>query len=145
MFTNNKWKNLLFSYFLSFGVVSFLLMFLRDLSPKLTEPNFMYAMALTLFVNLAAFQFIYKQNVSLTEHWIRRILYIGQIAITTPLMFILFGCVEPERYVWYFITSALLIELLAFIAYLIADRQTTRMTLDKINEVLKNNRENTKS
>ena len=141
MFTNNKWKNLLFSYFLSFGVVSFLLMFLRDLSPKLTEPNFMYAMALTLFVNLAAFQFIYKQNVSLTEHWIRRILYIGQIAITTPLMFILFGCVEPERYVWYFITSALLIELLAFIAYLIADRQTTRMTLDKINEVLKKNRE----
>ena len=141
MFTNNKWKNLLFSYFLSFGVVSFLLMFLRDLSPKLTEPNFMYAMALTLFVNLAAFQFIYKQNVSLTEHWIRRILYIGQIAITTPLMFILFGCVEPERYVWYFITSALLIELLAFIAYLIADRQTTRMTLDKLNEVLKKNRE----
>ncbi len=141
MFTNNKWKNLLFSYFLSFGVVSFLLMFLRDLSPKLTEPNFMYAMALTLFVNLAAFQFIYKQNVSLTEHWIRRILYIGQIAITTPLMFILFGCVEPERYVWYFITSALLIELLAFIAYLIADRQITRMTLDKINEVLKKNRE----
>ncbi len=142
MYTNNKWKNLLFSYFLSFGVVSFVLMFLRDLSPKLTEPKFMYAMALTLFVNLAAFQFVYyKPNVPLAEHWIRRILYIGQIAVTTPLMFILFGCVEPERYVWYFITSALLIELLAFIAYLITDRQTTRVTLDKINEVLKKNRE----
>ena len=143
---NNKWKNLLHSYFLSFGVVAFLLMFLRNLSPKLEEPNFMYAMAATMFVNLAAFHFMYyKQNVPLAEYWIRRVLYIGQTAVITPLGFILFGCVEPEKYVWYFIMSALLIELLAFIAYLIADRQTTRATLDKINEVLKNNRENTKS
>jgi len=143
---NNKWKNLLHSYFMSFGVVAFLMLFLRNLSPKLAEPNFMYAMAATMFVNLAAFQFVYyKPNVPLAELWIRRILYIGQAAVTTPLGFILFGCVAQEKYVWYFILSALLIELLAFIAYLIADRQTTRATLDKINEVLKNNRENTKS
>ena len=95
---------------------------------------------------MAAFHFVYyKPNVPLTEFWIRRILYIGQAAVTTPLGFILFGCVAQEKYVWYFILSALLIELLAFIAYLIADRQTTRATLDKINEVLKHNRENTQS
>ena len=139
---NNKWKNLLHSYFLTFGVVSFLLMFLQNVKPKVWEPNFLYAMAVTLFVNLAAFQFMYyKQNVPLLEFWIRRILYIGQTAVTTPLVFILFGCVKPEKYVWYFITSAVLIELLAFVAYLIADRQTTRMTLDRINEILKKNRE----
>lgn len=143
---NNKWKNLLHSYFLSFGVVSFLLMFLQNIKPKVTEPDFMYAMAVTLFVNLAAFHLVYyKPNVPLAEFWIRRVLYIGQIAVTTPVIFILFGCVKPERYVWYFITSALLIELLTFVALVIADRQTTRMTLDKINEVLKNNREKDKS
>ena len=142
---NNKWKNLLHSFFLSFGVVSFLLMFLRNFRPQVTEPEFMYAMALTLFVNLAVFQLVYKPNVPLVEFWIRRVLYIGQIAVTTPVIFILFGCVKPERYVWYFITSALLIELLTFVALVIADRQTTRLTLDKINEVLKNNREKEKS
>ena len=146
MSMNNKWKNFLHSYFLSFGVVSFLLMFLQNVKPQVWEPRFLYAMAVTMFVNLAAFHFVYyKPNVPLTEFWIRRILYIGQAAVITPLGFILFGCVAQEKYVWYFILSALLIELLAFIAYLIADRQTTRATLDKINEVLKNNRENTKS
>ena len=143
---NNKWKNLLHSYFLSFGVVSFLLMFLRNVKPQVAEPNFLYAMAVTLFVNLAAFHFVYyKPNVPLAEFWIRRVLYIGQVAITTPVIFILFGCVKPEKYLWYFVTSVVLIEFLAFVAYLIADRQTTRATLDKINEVLKNNREKDKS
>ena len=138
---NRKWKYLLSSYFLSFGVVSFLLMFLRNVKPQVMEPNFLYAMALTLFVNLAMFQLIYKQNVPLVNFWIRRILHTGLIAIVTPLVFILFGCVKPERYVWYFITSVLLIELLAFVVYLIVDRRTTRMTIDKINETLKKNRE----
>lgn len=139
---NNKWKNLLHSYFLSFGVVSFLLMFLQNIKPQVWEPRFLYAMAVTLFVNLAAFHFVYyKPNVPLAEFWIRRVLYIGQIAITTPVIFILFGCVKPERYLWYFITSALLIELLEFVALVIVDRQTTRTTLDKINEVLRKNRE----
>ena len=138
---NSKWKNLLHSYFLSFGVVSFLLMILQNFKPQVWEPQFLYAMAVTMFLNLASFQFVYyKPNVPLAEFWIRRILYIGQMAVTTPVGFILFGCVAPEKYVWYFIVSALLIELLALIAYLIADRQTTRATLDKINEVLKNNR-----
>ena len=105
------------------------------------EPNFLYAMALTLFVNLAMFQLLYKPNVPLAEFWIRRSLSIGQIAVTTPLMFILFGCVKPEKYLWYFITSALLIELLEFVVLVIVDRHTTRATLDKINEVLKKNRE----
>ncbi len=141
MFANNKWKNLLFSFFLSFGVVMFLLMFLRNVKPQLMEPNFLYAMALTLFVNLAMFQLLYKPNVPLAEFWIRRSLSIGQIAVTTPLMFILFGCVKPEKYLWYFITSALLIELLEFVVLVIVDRHTTRATLDKINEVLKKNRE----
>ena len=141
MFANNKWKNLLVSYFLSFGVASFLLMFLRNVKPQLMEPNFLYAMALTLFVNLAMFQLLYKPNVPLAEFWIRRSLSIGQIAVTTPLMFILFGCVKPEKYLWYFITSALLIELLEFVVLVIVDRHTTRATLDKINEVLKKNRE----
>lgn len=141
MFANNKWKNLLVSYFLSFGVAMFLLMFLRNVKPQLMEPNFLYAMALTLFVNLAMFQLLYKPNVPLAEFWIRRSLSIGQIAVTTPLMFILFGCVKPEKYLWYFITSALLIELLEFVVLVIVDRHTTRATLDKINEVLKKNRE----
>jgi len=141
MFANNKWKNLLHSFFLSFGVSMFLLMFLRNLKPQVMEPNFLYAMALTLFVNLAMFQLLYKPNVPLAEFWIRRSLSIGQIAVTTPLMFILFGCVKPEKYLWYFITSALLIELLEFVVLVIVDRHTTRATLDKINEVLKKNRE----
>ena len=139
MFGNNKWKNLLHSYFLSFGVVMFILMFLRNVKPLVLEPNFLYAMALTLFVNLAMFQLIYKRNVPLLEFWIRRILSIGQIAVTTPVIFILFGCVKPEKYMWYFITSVLLIELLEFVALLIVDRHTTRVTLDKINEILKKN------
>ena len=138
---NNKWKNLLYSYFLAFGVVMFFLMFLRNVKPQVMEPDTMYAMALSLFVNLAVFQLVYRQNVPLLNFWIRRILLIGQAAVTTPVIFILFGCVEPERYLWYFITSAALIELLAFAAYLIVDRQTTRTTLDKINEMLKKNRE----
>ena len=138
---NTKVKNLLVSYFLSFGVVSFLLMFLRNVKPQVMEPDFLYAMALTLFVNLAMFQLLYKPNVPLAEFWIRRSLSIGQIAVTTPLMFILFGCVKPEKYLWYFITSALLIELLEFVVLVIVDRHTTRATLDKINEVLKKNRE----
>ena len=141
MFANNKWKNLLVSYFLSFGVVMFLLMFLRNVKPQVMEPDFMYAMALTLFVNLAMFQLLYKPNVPLAEFWIRRSLSIGQIAVTTPVIFILFGCVKPEKYLWYFITSALLIELLEFVVLVIVDRHTTRATLDKINEVLKKNRE----
>ncbi len=138
---NTKMKNLLVSYFLSFGVVSFLLMFLRNVKPQVMEPDFMYAMALTLFVNLAMFQLLYKPNVPLAEFWIRRILSIGQIAVTTPVIFILFGCVKPEKYVWYFVTTALLIELLEFVVLVIVDRHTTRATLDKINEVLKKNRE----
>ncbi len=138
---NNKWKNLLHSYFLSFGVVSFMLMILQNVKPQVVEPKFMYAMAVTLFVNLAVFQLVYKPNVPLANFWIRRVLSIGQIAVTTPVIFILFGCVKPEKYVWYFITSALLIELLEFVVLLIVDRHTTRMTLDKINEVLKKNRE----
>ena len=138
---NTKVKNLLVSYFLSFGVVSFLLMFLRNVKPQVMEPNFLYAMALTLFVNLAMFQLLYKPNVPLAEFWIRRILSIGQIAVTTPVIFILFGCVKPEKYVWYFVTTALLIELLEFVVLVIVDRRTTRATLEKINEVLKKNRE----
>lgn len=138
---NNKCKNLLHSFFMSFGVVVFFLMFLRNVKPQVMEPNMLYAIALTQFINLAMFQFIYKQNVPLPEFWIRRILYIGQVAITTPVIFILFGCVKPERYVVYFITSVLLIELLAFVVLLIVDRHMTRATLDKINEVLKKNRE----
>ncbi len=138
---NNKWKNLLHSYFMAFGVVSFMLMFLRNVKPQVMEPNFLYAMAVTLFVNLAVFQLVYKPNVPLANFWIRRVLSIGQIAVTTPVIFILFGCVKPEKYVWYFITSALLIELLEFVTLLIVDRHTTRATLDKINEVLKKNRE----
>ena len=141
MFGNNKWKNLLHSYFLSFGVVMFILMFLRNVKPLVLEPNFLYAMSLTLFVNLAMFQLIFKQNVPLLEFWIRRIFSIGQIAVTTPVIFILFGCVKPEKYVWYFITSVLLIELLEFVVLLLVDRHTTRATLDKINEILKKNRE----
>lgn len=137
----NKWKILLFSYFLSFGVVSFFLMFLRNVKPHVMDPENLYAVALTLFINLAMFQLVYKPNVRLAEHWIRRVLYIGQIAFTTPVIFILFGCVKPERYVVYFITSVLLIELLTFVIYLITDRQTTRATIDKINETLKKNRE----
>ena len=137
---NSKWKYLLSSYFLSFGVVSFLLMFLRNVKPQVMEPNFLYAMALTLFVNLAMFQLIYKQNVPLVNFWIRRVLYIGFAAIVTPVIFILFGCVKPERYLWYFITSMILIELLTFVSLLFADRRTTRMTIDKINETLKKNR-----
>jgi len=138
---NTKVKNLLISYFLSFGAVMFILMFLRNIKPQVMEPNFLYAMALTLFVNLAMFQLLYRKNVPLAEFWIRRSLSVGQIAVTTPLMFILFGCVKPEKYVWYFITSALLIELLEFVVLVIVDRHTTRATLDKINEVLKKNRE----
>ena len=138
---NNKWKNLLHSYFLSFGVASFFLMLLRNVKPQVMEPKFLYAMAVALFVNLAMFQLIYKQNVPLVNFWIRRILHIGFIACATPVIFILFGCVKPERYLVYFITSVLLIELLTFVTYLIADRHTTRATLDKINEVLKKNRE----
>ena len=138
---NTKMKNLLVSYFLSFGVVSFLLMFLRNVKPQVMEPDFLYAMALTLFVNLAMFQLLYKPNVPLAEFWIRRILSIGQIAVTTPVIFILFGCVKPEKYVWYFVTTALLIELLEFVVLVIVDRHTTRATLEKINEVLKKNRE----
>ena len=138
---NTKMKNLLVSYFLSFGVVSFLLMFLRNVKPQVMEPDFLYAMALTLFVNLAMFQLLYKPNVPLAEFWIRRILSIGQIAVTTPVIFILFGCVKPEKYVWYFVTTALLIELLEFVVLVIVDRRTTRATLEKINEVLKKNRE----
>jgi len=138
---NNKAKNLLHSFFLSFGVCMFILMFLRNLKPQVMEQDFLYAMALTLFVNLAMFQLLYKPNVPLAEFWIRRSLSIGQIAVTTPLMFILFGCVKPEKYLWYFITSALLIELLEFVVLVIVDRHTTRATLDKINEVLKKNRE----
>ncbi len=141
MFANNKWKNLLHSFFLSFGVVMFVLMFLRNVKPQVMEPNFLYAMAVTLFVNLAVFQLIFKQNVPLLEFWIRRILSIGQIAVTTPVIFILFGCVKPEKYMWYFIVSVLLIELLEFVVLLIVDRHTTRATLDKINEILKKNRE----
>ena len=87
------------------------------------------------------FQLIYRQNVSLVNFWIRRILHIRQISITTPIIFILFGCVKPERYVVYFISSMLLIELLTFVGLLLADRHTTRMTIDKINETLKKNRE----
>ena len=138
---NTKMKNLLVSYFLSFGVVSFLLMFLRNVKPQVMEPDFLYAMALTLFVNLAMFQLLYKPNVPLAEFWIRRSLSIGQIAVTTPVIFILFGCVKPEKYVWYFVTTALLIELLEFVVLVIVDRRTTRATLEKINEVLKKNRE----
>ena len=138
---NTKVKNLLISYFLSFGAVMFILMFLRNIKPQVMEPNFLYAMALTLFVNLAMFQLLYRKNVPLAEFWIRRSLSVGQIAVTTPLMFILFGCVKPEKYLWYFITSALLIELLEFVVLVIVDRHTTRATLDKINEVLKKNRE----
>ena len=138
---NSKWKNLLHSYFLAFGVVSFLLMILRNVKPHVMEPDFMYAMAVTLFVNLAMFQLIYRQNVSLVNFWIRRILHIGQISITTPIIFILFGCVKPERYLVYFISSVVLIELLTFVGLLLADRHTTRMTIDKINETLKKNRE----
>ena len=138
---NTKMKNFLVSYFLSFGVVSFLLMFLRNVKPQVMEPDFLYAMALTLFVNLAMFQLLYKPNVPLAEFWIRRILSIGQIAVTTPVIFILFGCVKPEKYVWYFVTTALLIELLEFVVLVIVDRRTTRATLEKINEVLKKNRE----
>ena len=138
---NNKVKNLLHSFFLSFGVCMFILMFLRNLKPQVMEQDFLYAMALTLFVNLAVFQLLYKQNVPLAEFWIRRILSVGQIAVTTPVIFILFGCVKPERYLWYFITSALLIELLEFVVLVIVDRHTTRATLDRINEVLKKNRE----
>ncbi len=137
---NNKWKNLLHSYFMAFGVVSFLLMILQNVKPQVAEPRFMYAMAVTLFVNLAVFQLVYKPNVPLANFWIRRVLSIGQIAVTTPVIFILFGCVKPEKYVWYFITSTLLIELLEFVVLLIVDRHTTRATLDKINEVLKKNR-----
>jgi len=138
---NNKAKNLLHSFFLSFGVCMFILMFLRNLKPQVMEQDFLYAMALTLFVNLAMFQLLYKPNVPLAEFWIRRSLSIGQVAVTTPLMFILFGCVKPEKYLWYFITSALLIELLEFVVLVIVDRHTTRATLDRINEVLKKNRE----
>ena len=138
---NNKAKNLLHSFFLSFGVCMFILMFLRNLKPQVMEQDLLYAMALTLFVNLAMFQLLYKPNVPLAEFWIRRSLSIGQIAVTTPLMFILFGCVKPEKYLWYFITSALLIELLEFVVLVIVDRHTTRATLDRINEVLKKNRE----
>lgn len=139
---NNKWKNLLHSFFLAFGVVMFILMFLRNVKPQVMEPEFLYAMAMTLFVNLVMFHFVfYRPNVPLAEFWIRRVLSIGQIAVTTPVIFILFGCVKPEKYLWYFITSALLIELLEFAALVIVDRQTTRATLDKINEVLKKNRE----
>ncbi|MBQ8186250.1 MAG: hypothetical protein IJ037_05185, partial [Clostridia bacterium] len=100
---NNKWKNLLYSYFLAFGVVMFFLMFLRNVKPQVMEPDTMYAMALSLFVNRAVFQLVYRQNVPLLNFWIRRILLIGQAAVTTPVIFILFGCVEPERYLWYFI------------------------------------------
>lgn len=141
MFTNNKYVNFLISYFTAFGAAIFIGMFLRTIKPNIFEPNNLWAIAAAIFLNLLSFHVTFKANVPLKEYWIRRLLYTGFVAFNTPIIFILFGCIQPERWLKYFLTSVIILELLLFVVYLVTDWRTTRATLDKINEVLKKNRE----
>lgn len=140
--TNNKYVNFILNYFMAFGGAMFFMMFLRNVKPNIFEPNNLYAIATGIFMNLLIFQLTFRPNVPLKEYWVRRLLYIGLVAIDTPLFFILFDCINPERRLIYFITSVAILELVLFIVYLIADWRATRMTIKMINEKLrKNNKE----
>ncbi|MGN1346611.1 MAG: hypothetical protein ACI4V1_07475 [Eubacteriales bacterium] len=139
--TNNKYVNFILYFFMAFGAAVFLLMFLRPFKPNVFEPNHLYSIAASIFLNLLVFQKTFRANVPLIEYWVRRVLYIGFVAINTPLLFLLFDCIAPERRLIYFLTSATVLELLLFVIYLIIDRHTIRATLDEINQKLKNNRE----
>lgn len=132
------------SYLSAFGGALFVGMILREIDPemsKIFEPEFLRAIAVGVFLNVLTYFVTFKQDAPLKEYWIRRVLWFGEIAVITPLVFIGFGCIEPERILKYFIMSVVLVELLLFVLFLFLDRRTTRATLDKINEVLKKNRE----
>ncbi len=134
-----KWGIFLISYFTSFGAVSFCFLFLRYVKPSVFDPNVMFATATSIFVNLLTCTYLLKKDVPLLELWIRRILWIGEMGIVTPVIFILFDCVSKGRYLRYFVMSMIVVEFVVFVIYLIADGNTTRATLKKINEQLKKN------
>lgn len=132
------------SYLAAFGGALFVGMIMQEVNPersKIFEPEFLRAIAVGIFLNLLTFFITFRQNAPLKEYWIRRILWFGEVAIITPLVFIVFGCIEPQRRLTYFMTSVVVVELLMFVAYLFLDWRITRMTIDKINETLKKNRE----
>ncbi len=139
--TNNKYVNFILNYFMAFGAAMFILMFLRNSRPSIFEPNNLYAIAVGIFFNLLVFNLTFRANVSLKEYWSRRLLFIGIVAISTPFIFIAFGRIPAERRLIYILTSAGALELMLFVVYLILDWRATRMTIDKINEILKKNRE----
>lgn len=145
MLFKRDWANKLFlfiaTFFGTFGLVVLILMLIVNVKPEVLELRRLWAVAAALFVNLGCFQILYKPNVSLGQVWVRRVLNIGQISFTTPLMMILFGIKKGEGVLLYFLLSAIAIQCVVLVIYLIADRQTTRATLNEINKVLKNNRE----
>lgn len=139
--TNNKYVNFILNYFTAFGSSMFILMFLRNSKPGIFDQSNLYAIAVGIFFNLLVFHLTFRANVPLKEYWIRRLLFIGIVAISTPFIFIAFGRIPAERRLIYILTSAGALELMMFVVYLILDWRATRATLDKINDILKKNRE----
>ncbi len=145
MLFKSQWANKLFiflaTFLASFGCSVLFLMILVNIKPHVLDPRNLWAMATAIFVNLGFFQILFKTNVSLVETWVRRVLSIGQMSFTTPTVMILFGVRKAEGSLLYFVLSALAIQFVTFVVYLITDRRTTRATLDAINRKLKENRE----
>ncbi len=144
MLFKSNWANKLFifiaTFLASFGCSVLFLMCLVNVKPHVLMPRNLWAMATTIFVNLGCFQLLFKPGLSLVETWVRRVLSIGQMSFTTPLMMILFGVRKGEGVLLYFLLSALAIQCVVLVVYLITDRRTTRATLDAINEQLRKNR-----
>lgn len=134
--------------FAALGIVIVIMTLIGAVNPAVAEkyftPKGMAAFEITIFLNMRVYALVNRNNSSVAEIWIRRVLHIGFCAINTPVIFILFGFVSPERKLIYLISSMAAIELAAFVVYLVVDRNTTMRTLDKINERLSENRKEKK-
>lgn len=144
----NRQQIFIMSSFSGLGIVIVIMTLIGAVNPAITEKFFtlkgMAAFEITIFLNAGVYALVNRYDSSVAEIWFRRALHIGFCAINTPVIFILFGFVSYERKLIYLIGSMALIELIAFVIYIVFDRNTTKRTLDKINEKLSENRKEKK-